>query len=98
MKKNMTFLVIVVLSICLVGLAAERIAPVHTVHAASENHLVMNSASQSINGTAPRPHAIPPIVFIAAGLVCALFGIVAVSPLLIDDPDKLLHEAGCDTK
>ncbi len=86
MKKSLTLLVIVVLTICLVGLAVERIVPASMVQAAGESDPALRSAGPAEKEAVPVTRA-QPVVFVVIGLVCVVFGIIAVSPLLVDDPE-----------
>ncbi len=98
MKKYLSLLTIIVLTICLVGYVFDRISPASTVYAGSETHPVMSSAGPSETEAVPITRSVQPVVFIATGLVCVLFGILAVYPLLIEDPAQLLREANRSEK
>ncbi len=87
MKKNSTLLVIVVLTICLLGFAVERFIPASTAQAASEAHAALRSAVPAEKDAVPVKPA-QPVVFVVTGLVCAIFGLIAVSPLLVEAPDR----------
>ncbi len=86
-KKNGLFLLTVLLAIFLANFAFYRIAPVHTVHAGGETIRIALSAGPT--GAEEKPSSSRPaqtVVFLGAGLVCVLFSVLAVSPLLLDDP------------
>jgi hypothetical protein len=91
MKKYLGYLVLVLLTLYVAG----RIVPASAVHAANETQLVASSTSPSEKEAAPNKGSAQPVVFIVTGCVCVLFGIVAVSPLLIFSGDKIANE-GCD--
>lgn len=92
MKKILSSIVIVVLMTCVFGFVFERIIPGTAVQAAAGT---LSSASSTV----PEKHSAAlslsttPVAFVLAGLALALFVILAVSPLLIDDP-ALRREAG----
>jgi len=93
MKKTLSYLTIVVLAIFLVGFAFDRIVPANTAHAASEIQPALSNASPSEKEAVPPSHLAQPVVFVVIGLVCVLFGILAISPLLLDEPSQLLQKA-----
>lgn len=93
MKKNLSILASVVLIICLVSFAFDQIVSASTVHAASETHSIMRSAGSAEEEAAPLSRSPQLVVFVPVGVVFILFGIIAISPLLIGDPTKVLHEA-----
>ncbi len=82
----------VVLTLGLVGFAFTQIVPAGTVHAADETHPALSSAGPSDKEAVPLTHSAQPVVFVVTGLVCVLFGIAAISPLLIDDPAQSSQE------
>ncbi len=87
MKKNLPLLVIVVLTVCLVSFAVERFIPASRVQAASEAHPALHSAGSAEKDAAPVKHA-QPVVFVVTGLVCVVFGLISVAPLLLDDSER----------
>ncbi len=93
MKKTLSFLVITVLTICLVSFAFDHIVPASPVHAAIETQPISSSADPAQTQVLRPGPSTEPVVFIITGLVCGLFGILAVSPLLIDDPLQALRDA-----
>jgi hypothetical protein len=88
MKKKLSLLFIVIFTLCLVGFALDRLAPASPASAASEAHPVPNSAAPAPAEAAPSAPAAQPVIYVVGGLVCALFGIIAVSPLLMGDPAR----------
>jgi len=88
MKKNLSIIVLVILAVCLVGFAIDRFVPASPVSAASEAQPAASSASHANIGAVPPAPTAQPVIFVVAGLVCVLFGILAVSPLLTGDPDR----------
>lgn len=93
MKGNLSLFAIVFLTICLVGFAIGWITPTPAVHAANHTHPVMNISSPSEKEAMPHTLSAQPVAFVLIGLACVLLGMMAVSPLLIDDP-VLRREAG----
>ncbi len=87
MKKNITLLAVLVLTICVVGVAVERFIPASPVKAASENHPALSSAGPAEKDAVPVKHA-QPVVFVVTGLACLVFGLIAVAPLLVEDPER----------
>lgn len=88
MKKNLRFLAIMVLVIFAAGLALEPVIPAHPVQAAAEQPMqpaVINPSEKEAAPVAPSTHPVIPVV---TGIVCVLFGVIAVIPLLIDDPAR----------
>jgi hypothetical protein len=82
MKKEMSFSVVVVLAICLVYFAFFRVLPESCEISTQTGSLAAcedDSASQ-------------PVLFVPAGLVCAVFSVMAISPLLVDDPIHSIKE------
>jgi len=96
MKKILSYLAIFVVSIFLMGLAFEWIVPASMAHAASETQPRLSNASSSEKDVVPPAHPAQPAVFVVTVLVCILFGIIAISPLLFDDPTRLLRETDQD--
>ena len=94
MKKKLSFLAIIVLTLCLVGFAVDRIIPASTVHAAGETQVGLSSAGPVEKGDAAVTRPAQPIVWVVIGLVCAIIGIIAVSPLVIGEPGRVLRETG----
>ena len=92
MKKILSSIAIVMLIICMFGFVFVRLIPSTTVEAAAGTHLSASIAGPE-NQTAAISFSPTPVVFVLAGLACALFAIMALSPLLIDDP-ALRREAG----
>ncbi len=88
MKKNLSILVLVILALCLVGFAASRLAPASPVSAASESHLVSSSVSPAENVSATPTLAAQPVVYLVTGIVCTLFGVLAIAPLILGDPNR----------
>lgn len=64
-----------------------------TVHAASETHTVVSSADNSEEEAVSPPPSTQPVVIVITVLVFVLFGIIAIFPLLFDDPVKVYQEA-----
>ena len=100
MKKNLNLLAVVkysirvvLLTVCLVGFAFARVAPTSTVHAASDTRLLLSSAGPSEREAVPLTRSALPVVFVGTGLVCALFGIIAVSPLLVDGSSAVISRS-----
>ena len=93
MKKKLSYLAIVLLTVCLVGFAFDRIVPAGSVHAANETSPVLSSAGTAETEAVPRAPSAQPVVLVVTGLVGALFGVIAVSPLVIGDPVRVLQEA-----
>lgn len=93
MKKNLVLLAIVLLSGLLVGFALDRTLLAGTVRAAGEIYPVISSATSPQPAAAAQPSAVRPAVIAAVGLVCALFGMMAVFPLWIGDPAQPWREA-----
>lgn len=87
------FIKAVVLTLCLVGFAFAQIVSASPVHAASEPHPALSSTGPAEKEAVPLTHSTQPVVFVVTGLVCVLFGMITLSPLLIDDPVQVLHEA-----
>jgi hypothetical protein len=79
-KRNLVLLVTAVLAICQTSSAG--------VSAAGDS-------SRALSSVAPLPLAPPtqPIVLVVTGLMCAFFILIAVSPLLIEEPAQSLPEA-----
>jgi hypothetical protein len=92
MKKILSSIVIVVLMTGMFVLVFERIAPGTTAQAAAGT---LSSASSTVPEEQPAAFSLSttPVAFVLAGLVFALFAIMALSPLLIDDL-ALRREAG----
>ncbi len=88
MKKSWKLIAIVVLTICMVGYAFDRIVPANIVNASSETHREFNSAGPSEKEVLIHTSSEQPVVFIVTGLVCALFGTIAVAPLLLEKPTQ----------
>ncbi len=95
MKKNVRYLAIIVLAIILVGFALDRLAPASSVHAAGFPTPALNSTgpSETEKGALPPAGATQPVVIVVTSLVFVLFGVIALSPLLIEDPAQVLKEA-----
>jgi hypothetical protein len=86
MKKNLGLLALFVLAACLMDFAFDRILPAAPVaHAASDAHPVLSSAGPTGAPAVPLPLSAQPVAFVVTGLVCVLFGILAVAPLLLND-------------
>ena len=86
--KNLGLLAIVMLTICLMSYALDRIAPASIVHAAGETQPSISQARPAERAASiPLIPSTQPVVSIVIGLVCLLFGLIAVSPLLITDPE-----------
>ena len=88
MKKNLSLLTAIVLTLFLVSLVSELNVPADAAPAASKTRPVLSSAGPSEEDATPPARPAQPVVFIVTGLVCALFGISAVSPLLVGDPAR----------
>ncbi len=88
MKKNLIFIVaIVILTLGLVGFAFERLAPASPASAASETLQVSNSAIPAEIASAPVEPLAQPVICVVTGIVGVLFGILAVAPLILNDPN-----------
>ncbi len=87
MKKKLAALVFVLLAVFLAILAYDRVVPAATVHAACAQSPQAASVSPSAHTALPLVPA-QPVVFIGAGLVSILLGILAISPLLVGDPER----------
>ncbi len=84
MKKNLTVLVLVILALCLVGFAIERALPANIVSAASETHLAsINAGPAEKEAVPPARSTVQPVIYVVAGIVCVLFGALAVAPLFL---------------
>ena len=93
-NKKLSLLALAVLTLCLLGLAFGQFASAGAVaQAANETQLVLASAGPSEKQTIPATRLAQPIAAAATGLVCVLFGIIAVAPLLLGDPAQSLQEA-----
>jgi hypothetical protein len=84
MKKNLSTLIIVMIAICLVSYSIGLNHTSSTVLAASETYPVLKSTSHTESEALSLPQSAQLAVIVVVGLVCGLFGILAVSPLLID--------------
>ncbi len=97
MKKKLGWLAVVLLTLCLVSFALERIAPASPVQADRTVQPDLGETSAMVEESVPLTGSAAagpePAVSIATGLVCVLFAILAFSPLLIDDPALKLPEA-----
>ncbi len=87
-KRNFCLLVIVVLAICLAG----GIVPPAAVSAARDGGPALSYAGPSETEALPLARPTQPVVFVVTGLVCTIFAMIAVSPLLIDEPEQPLPE------
>ena len=87
-KRIFCLLVIVMLVICLVG----GIVPLATVSAAGDSGPALSYAEPPETEAVPLTPSTQPVVFAVTGLICALFAMIAVSPLLIDEPAQSLPE------
>jgi hypothetical protein len=92
MKKILSSIAIVMLITCVFAFVFEWGIPGITVQAAAGTHLLSSSAGPE-NQAAANSFSTTTVAFILAGLACALFAIMALSLLLIDDP-ALRREAG----
>lgn len=88
MKKTVRLIAAAVLTLCLVGFALDRVLPTNAVHAASQSAPALASANPVDKQPVPLTKSTQPEALIV-GLVCVLFGIAAISPLLIDRPATL---------
>jgi len=95
MKKILSLLTLLGLSICLLGISLDRIVPASTVNAAPLSPPVSVSAGSSEQQAVSLRLSAQPVAFALTGLECLLFGVIAISPLLIDDP-ALRRGAGID--
>ena len=93
MKKKLSLFAIVALTICLVIFAFGRFEPASPVQAASKTHLALIGSGSSEEKAISRICLRHPFMFVVAGLVFVLLGIMAASPLLINNP-ALRREAG----
>ncbi len=87
-KQSILIIAILILTLCLVGFAASRLAPASPVSAASESHLVSSSVSPAENVSATPTLAAQPVVYLVTGIVCTLFGVLAIAPLILGDPNR----------
>ncbi len=85
MKKIWLLLPIIILTLCLVGFAIDRLEPASPVSAANEVQPVSMDTSLGKPEAAQRASTVQPVVFVAAGLVCSLFGVLAIAPLFLKD-------------
>jgi hypothetical protein len=77
MKKNLRFIIIIVLTMFLVGFVYDRIAAPTVGQAASE------TSPAAETGVVPLTRSEHPVVFAVIALVGVLFGAIAIFPLLI---------------
>jgi len=92
MKKNLILLPLVIFAVCLTGFALDRVVPASRMHAMGESLPVLRDAVLLVKQSVLIP-ALQTIVIVIAGLECLLFGMIALIPLLVDDP-TLRREAG----
>ncbi len=85
-KKTLYTSLLVLLAVCLAGLAFAWTAPVRPVRAAGDSISTLSSAGPAEEETQPLPRPVQPGIFAAAGVVSGLFGVLAFSPLLLEDP------------
>ena len=88
MKKNLTLLFIVLLTLCLVSFVFDRILPATAVSAASDPSSEWAVTGPAETEPAPPASSTPPVVYVIIGLVVVLFATVAISPLLLGDGVK----------
>ncbi len=88
MKKNLLLLTSFILTLCVVGFAIYQLAPASPVSAASEVHTAAFSATPVEKVSTPAAPAAQPVIYLVTGLVCALFGILAVAPLFLGDSNR----------
>lgn len=93
MKEIFRFLTLVVLSVCMVGFALDQLTSTSTAYAVGEACPELSSARPSEKEILSITGSLHPVILIAAGCACILSGIIAILPLLIDDP-VLRKEAG----
>jgi len=93
MKKNLSYLAIILLTVCLVGFTSDQIVPKSTVHVTGEAQPVLSSRGLSPKEALPLTLSAHPVAFVVIGLIGVLVGLLAVAPLLIDDP-ALRKKAG----
>ncbi len=95
MKKKWSYLFIILLAIFLVGFALDHITPASPVHAAGVPTPSLRGAgpSETEKESVSPAGSAQPVVFVVTGLVFVLFGVIALSPLLIEDPAQVLKEA-----
>jgi hypothetical protein len=83
MKRTLYFLTLILL-IGLLSFAFDQLIPAGQAHAASLTQPVLNNAVPIQKEMISLNSPVNPIVFLAIGLVCVIFGAVAVSPLLAE--------------
>lgn len=95
MKKNTGFLIVITLAVFLAGFAFDQLGPIIPVHALSESGLASSSMApmEAAQETAPPAGSLQPAVFVIIGLAGVLFGILAFSPLFVEDPMQILRDA-----
>jgi hypothetical protein len=84
-KRRLRLLAMVVLTIGLLSFAVDRIVPASRVaNAASETNAAWSDAGSPETEAVPLTSLAQPVVIVVTGLVCLLFGVLAISPLLLD--------------
>ncbi len=86
LTKKQLFLVTVFLAVFWVCFAMNGFVPVHAVQAGGEIVQTGFSAGPLEQKEKPASQPAQTVVFVGAGLVCILFGVLTVSPLLLADP------------
>jgi len=84
-RRKLRLLAIVALTIGLLSFAVDRIVPASlVVSAASETHVALSDAGSPQKEAVPLTRLAQPVAIVVTGLVCLLFGVLAISPLLLD--------------
>jgi hypothetical protein len=82
MKKSMSLLALVLLSVCLMGFAFGRVGP-----GAQAAQAVLGSPVAQ-TPMVPAAVAVQQVALVVTALACVLFGLLAVAPLLLSEPAR----------
>jgi hypothetical protein len=86
MKKTLSLLVIVVLAACLMSFAFGRMTP--AIHFISDTQRIVSGPGLAAPPAMPSAFLAQPVAVVVTGLVCGLFGLLALAPLLLNEPGR----------